>query len=116
MRISDWSSDVCSSDLLLALLPVRNGPDVLRVRRGAPRQAGHQRRVTGHRGRRMKEVGVDLLDSAGQLGRQHAGLSAAAQTVGRQVAPEVAQEGTPGTRVAGASGKAPRGERARTAV
>src|SRR3546814_19463600 len=94
MRISDWSSDVCSSDLLLALLPVRNGPDVLRVRRGAPRQAGHQRRVTGQRGRRMKEVGVDLLDSAGQLGRQHAGLSEAAQPVGRTVAPEVAQEGS----------------------
>src|SRR3546814_7289382 len=55
----------------------------------------------------MKEVGVDLLDSAGQLGRQHAGLSEAAQTVGRQVAPEVAQEGTPGSRVAGAAPRPP---------
>src|SRR3546814_16459236 len=31
MRISDWSSDVCSSDLLLVLFPVDRGRDRLRV-------------------------------------------------------------------------------------
>src|SRR3546814_12950390 len=31
MRISDWSSDVCSSDLKLAEVPVRAAPDDLAV-------------------------------------------------------------------------------------
>src|SRR3546814_16618998 len=53
MRISDWSSDVCSSDLLAELVAVPPGGGLLRqgqndrggLRRGAPGSRSEERRV-----------------------------------------------------------------------
>src|SRR3546814_8787175 len=47
MRISDWSSDVCSSDLGQALRP--RSRDRIGGRRLADRRRGHRRRRRGHR-------------------------------------------------------------------
>src|SRR3546814_8114791 len=52
MRISDWSSDVCSSDLLLRIvdhLGVGPGLDVaLEIEREAAARAGDVERLEGH--------------------------------------------------------------------
>ena len=48
---------------LLPLLPVRDRPDVLRVRRDAEGQIAQDRRVAGDRGRRVQVVHVQPVDS-----------------------------------------------------
>ena len=81
-------------------LPGLAGPDVLGVRRDAPRQAAHQGGVARHRRRRMQEVGVEPLDAGRQLGRQHQRLAQAAQPVGRGIAPQVGEEAGARRRIA----------------
>src|SRR3546814_16422447 len=66
MRISDWSSDVCSSDLLIGaaeLVEARNRQEGFRIadigrqrRRGIDGQAGALRRLVG-----LFERGTDIL-------------------------------------------------------
>src|SRR3546814_17953127 len=47
MRISDWSSDVCSSDLAFELVAERTRVRIVRKRRILPRRAA-RRQVAGH--------------------------------------------------------------------
>src|SRR3546814_16732145 len=62
MRISDWSSDVCSSDL-----PCRPHVGVGHRRPGQGRQGAHaaRRGLAGHRGRRSEErrVGKECVST-----------------------------------------------------
>src|SRR3546814_4479460 len=74
MRISDWSSDVCSSDLSAGLLNAEITPDgaaeVARRSRGTPRIANRLlRRVRDYA--QVKSHGVIDTESAGraQIGR-----------------------------------------------
>ena len=73
-------------------VPGPAGPDVLGVRRHAPRQAAEGSGVTRHRGGRVQEVSIKVLDRLRQLGRQHERLAPAAQAIGRGIAPEVGAE------------------------
>ena len=71
------------------------GPDVLGVRRHAPRQAAHRGGVARHRGWRVQEMGVEPLDRGRQFGRQHQSLPPAPQSIGRGIAPQVGEEFSP---------------------
>ena len=55
---------------LLALLPVRDGPHVLGMRRDAERQAAQDGGVAGHGCRRVQVVHVQPGDPGRQLGRE----------------------------------------------
>src|SRR3546814_11108538 len=59
MRISDWSSDVCSSDLLYAL-GSEPDPDVYEILRTLDRDHVPEVLETGHYGDRAYEVTEDL--------------------------------------------------------
>src|SRR3546814_8341548 len=83
MRISDWSSDVCSSDLALARLQGRALEHVHPDREEGLRQAGRllQREALGHRqalrGRRHAVLGIaaagdQRADLVSQLGLGYA--------------------------------------------
>src|SRR3546814_17573537 len=61
MRISDWSSDVCSSDLLAILFRQRPRPDV-----GQPAPGIAAGRVVPQR---LAVVRVGLVETAGEIGR-----------------------------------------------
>src|SRR3546814_1902643 len=96
MRISDWSSDVCSSDLLGAVVVLRAQqivaadrraealPEfrrqalkkylaaVLRCVRAKPRPAGHLAVVVGETRTRMQSCLIEFdVDALGQIGRAH---------------------------------------------
>ena len=77
---------------LLRNLPRRTGPDVLGMRRHAPRQAAQGSGIARDRGRRVQEMGVEPVDRGRQLGRQHQRLAPAPHPVGGGVAPEIGQE------------------------
>ena len=85
---------------LFGQLPVGRRPDVLGVRRDAPRQAAHQRRVARDAGRRVQEMRVDAAHLGRQLCRQNAGLAEAADAVRRAIAHEIAPPRAPGGGVA----------------
>ena len=69
---------------LLALLPLGSRPDVLRMRRAAPRQPAHQRGVARDRRRRVQEMRVQVRDVRRQLGGQHQRLAEPAHAVARR--------------------------------
>src|SRR3546814_10486885 len=87
MRISDWSSDVCSSDLRCAAPPPRavrgDGDFLLRRRRGLDRQRAGQLPVdAAHRPGTDRTAGDDLrLDVLGRRAvRAAGGLGAAGRS------------------------------------
>src|SRR3546814_4613883 len=82
MRISDWSSDVCSSDLLTHINYRGSGPTIVALRRG--------------------EVQLALLDSAAVVGQIQAGtlkalaVTSAARSKVLPDVPTVAESGIKG--------------------
>ena len=92
------------------------GPDVLGVRRHAPRQAAHRGGVARHRGWRVQEMGVEPLDRGRQLGRQHQRLPPAPQSIGRGIAPEVGEEFAPRRLVARQMPRLPPGREHATGI
>ncbi len=76
---------------LLALLPFRGSPDVLGMRRAAPRQPEQHGSVARHGRGRVQEMRVQPLDIARQLGGEHQRLPEAADAIRGRVASEVAQ-------------------------
>src|SRR3546814_5760218 len=85
MRISDWSSDVCSSDLIAALDAVAGRPvegaeaDLL-----GTRGHRHHRDRTGHE----RELQVALPERAGRHGRLHVVHKAQRRSEERRVGKE----------------------------
>src|SRR5262249_14592354 len=77
---------------LFLLLPGGRGPDVFRMRRKRPRQASQQCRIPRDRGWRVQEMRVEPRHVRRQLAREHQRLTEATDAVGREVAPEIAQE------------------------
>src|SRR5262249_52922389 len=75
---------------LFALLPFGNCPDVLRVRRAAPREPAHQCRVARDRGGRVKEVRMKGGDARRHLGGQNKRLAETADAIARRIATEIA--------------------------
>src|SRR3546814_7265201 len=63
MRISDWSSDVCSSDLLGAVVAEGHADDVvhLHLAAGTHTEIAIDAGIQVHRHRGMAEVGLPLL-------------------------------------------------------
>ncbi len=76
---------------LLALLPLRRGPDVLGMGGAAPGQAGQMGGIAGNRGRGMQIMHVEQADIGRQLGRQNQRLAEAADPVGARIAAQIAQ-------------------------
>jgi len=76
---------------LLALFPLRNGPDVLRMSGRTPRQALEHRGVARHRGRGMQEVRVQPVNVVTQLRREDQRLTEPPDAVRRGIASQVAQ-------------------------
>src|SRR3546814_9984269 len=70
MRMSDWSSDVCSSDLRVAVEPVGNGIAVRRYRSRRHLDLVHDQR---HRGDHLCDV-CRLRRQAGRAARSADGL------------------------------------------
>ena len=83
---------------LLAQLPGGRRPDVLGMRREAPRATGQRGGIARDRRRRVRIVGVDDADIRRHLGGQHQGLAEAADPVGGTIAPQVRKPRGPGSR------------------
>src|SRR3546814_19581591 len=85
MRISDWSSDVCSSDLLPAGIACRHRPQRL-LHAGA---GGQEREAVGAVERAAECLGGDGADAGTQMRHQRAdGEEAAGRTEERRVGKE----------------------------
>src|SRR3546814_14332098 len=76
MRISDWSSDVCSSDLHRIELGVRHRPDRIERRHAelldrpdSMLARGERPAVTQHDGRQLRARSVRRVDQAGEHGK-----------------------------------------------
>src|SRR3546814_8023536 len=65
MRISDWSSDVCSSDLLVVVVSLEVIEDVARQIAGVVEQALRRRRAGEECFEQMRNVG-DLVEEIGR--------------------------------------------------
>ena len=74
---------------LLAQLPVGRRPDVLGVGGERPAHAADHRRVAGHGGRRVQEVGVEPVDIGRELAGKHAGLAEAPAPVDGRISLEI---------------------------
>ncbi len=96
---------------LLAELPIRRRPDVLRVPGRAVPEPAHRRRVARDGRGRVEEVRVEVRGLGRELGREDAGLAEAAPSVRRRIAADVAEPQP--ERPAVAPGRAP--ERPRVA-
>src|SRR3546814_1836221 len=75
MRISDWSSDVCSSDLLIVLRRGRAELAVNPLKAGA--KASRQRKIIGRVDRLFQRVGATRVLRSGGNGdhrQQYAGV------------------------------------------
>src|SRR3546814_11747732 len=83
MRISDWSSDVCSSDL---------GSRVDRVQRGDPGAAGCAAAVTQQVGGDLEDESVRVLDPVGPAGTDQANEDVLGQVLGLGAVVDAAQE------------------------
>ena len=80
---------------LLALLPRGRGPDVLGVRRDAPRQAAQRCGIARDRGRRVQIVRVQQADVGAAARRENEGLAEAAAAIAGRVAAQIAQPQAP---------------------
>src|SRR3546814_14062981 len=83
MRISDWSSDVCSSDL---------GSRVDRVQRGDPGAAGCAAAVTQQVGGDLEDESVRVLDPVRPAGTDQADEDVLGQVLGLGAVLDAAQE------------------------
>src|SRR3546814_3417771 len=93
MRISDWSSDVCSSDLLLHFKRAERDP-----RSAEAERAVHARKTAAVAQRRLRERRAGLPFCRNPVHQQHAviakasqpiGLTAEARAIARRELPEI---------------------------
>src|SRR6185437_9912608 len=80
---------------LLALLPIRQRPDVLGVRGAGPGEAAQQRGVARDRGRSVQEVRVQMRDLYGELGGKDERLAEAADAAPRRITRQIREPGAP---------------------